>query len=359
MKRRAWFTKRLIWILIANPDILHLLNFSDTHFPEWNRRRWLTLSLLVALTPLVSGFDWFRKKEAPEPAEDDVPVITQVQIFLDQSHFGPGKIDGALGQFTRQAVDHYNLTQGREEGNWYWVLREAQKQVGEPFREYEIQAQDFKYVGPLPEEPAEQEKLDYMPYRSVAEFVAERFHTDRRFLGKLNQSRNLDLLKTGDVVTVPNVSPFRIESVARYHKFEEAAGLSQRVVVVDTENKCARIYEGQELVASFPITPGQEQFIPYGEWKLVNMVTTPEFRWDKKMLDEGERGEEFFQLPPGPNSPVGILWAGLSKSGIGLHGTHSPETIGRSRSAGCIRLANWDAVRLSDLVRPGAAVTVK
>ncbi|MEM1296556.1 MAG: L,D-transpeptidase, partial [Verrucomicrobiota bacterium] len=80
---------------------------------------------------------------------------------------------------------------------------------------------------------------------------------------------------------------------------------------------------------------------------------------DKKMLEEGERGEEFYQLPPGPNSPVGVLWAGLSKSGIGLHGTNSPETIGRSQSAGCIRLANWDAIRLSSVVRPGATVIVK
>ena len=64
-------------------------------------------------------------------------------------------------------------------------------------------------------------------------------------------------------------------------------------------------------------------------------------------------------LPPGPNNPVGMLWAGLSKSGIGLHGTASPETIGRSRSAGCVRFANWDIVRLPTLIRPGARVWVK
>ena len=89
------------------------------------------------------------------------------------------------------------------------------------------------------------------------------------------------------------------------------------------------------------------------------MITTPEFRWDKSMLDTGERSDEFFQLPPGPNSPVGIFWAGLSKAGIGMHGTALPHTIGRSRSAGCVRLANWDAVRLAQLVRPGATVEMR
>jgi lipoprotein-anchoring transpeptidase ErfK/SrfK len=89
------------------------------------------------------------------------------------------------------------------------------------------------------------------------------------------------------------------------------------------------------------------------------MMTTPTFRYDKQFLEEGIRGKEAFQLPPGPNSPIGIIWNGISKSGIGLHGTASPKTIGRSQSAGCVRFANWDAIRLPSLVRPGAKVIVR
>ena len=99
----------------------------------------------------------------------------------------------------------------------------------------------------------------------------------------------------------------------------------------------------------------------YSSRKLGNskLITTPTFRWDQSMLDTGKRSNKAFMLPPGPNSPIGIFWAGLSKAGIGLHGTASPHTIGRSRSAGCVRLANWDVVRLSDLVRPGAQVEMR
>ena len=62
---------------------------------------------------------------------------------------------------------------------------------------------------------------------------------------------------------------------------------------------------------------------------------------------------------PAPNSPVGILWCGISKSGIGLHGTAMPRTIGRAQSAGCVRFANWDAIRLPTLIRPGSKVIVR
>jgi lipoprotein-anchoring transpeptidase ErfK/SrfK len=155
------------------------------------------------------------------------------------------------------------------------------------------------------------------------------------------------------------VAPFKIEEIKKHDQYPEQEGLSQRHLLVDTHLRIVSILDNQQVIATFPITPGQERFIPRGNWKIINMVTTPEFRYDKKMLQEGVRSDEFYVIPPGPNNPVGIIWAGLDKSGIGLHGTSSPETIGRSRSAGCIRLANWDAARLPDLVRPGATVTVK
>ena len=77
------------------------------------------------------------------------------------------------------------------------------------------------------------------------------------------------------------------------------------------------------------------------------------------MLELGVRSPTtIVNLPPGPNSPVGVMWMGLNKSGIGLHGTNNPETIGRAASHGCIRLANWDAVKLSQMVTPGVTVHI-
>src|SRR5436305_4797536 len=84
----------------------------------------------------------------------------------------------------------------------------------------------------------------------------------------------------------------------------------------------------------------------------------PTFRWDERMLKRGERSKNFHILPPGPNSPVGVVWIALNKRGIGIHGTDDPDTIGQAVSHGCIRLANWDVVRLAAKVKAGVQVSV-
>lgn len=322
---------------------------------------WVVLCVGLMALPHSGVAGSLFKRFAPEPSEDQSEMITRVQIYLDRKQFGPGKIDGALGEFTRLAVAGYNRRYMKkpEPNNWYQVLRDAQLGIKFCYVEYTIKKEDLAWVGSVPEKPEDQVGVKYMYYRSLAEFVAERYHTDWNFLHKLNPGINLDRLKVGDVLTVPNVVPFKIEGIKKHDQYPEQEGLSQRHLLVDTQSRIVSILDNQQVIATFPITPGQERFIPRGNWKIINMVTTPEFRYDKKMLQEGVRSDEFYVIPPGPNNPVGIIWAGLDKSGIGLHGTSSPETIGRSRSAGCIRLANWDAARLPDLVRPGATVTVK
>lgn len=313
--------------------------------------------LALTATPQAAPFDFLRST-APPPEDRD--TIVQVQAFLDELLFGPGIIDGKLGEFTTIAATNYNVRWRVAEDNWYRLLKEARRHVKEPYTTYTVLETDLRYVGDFPAEPDNQVGLDYLPYRSLAEFVSERFHTSTSFLAEINPNLNVHSLRPGDRVRVPNVSPFQLELIKPHHQYTELEPLSSNMAFVDTKAKIVKIMNPKgETLASFPITPGQEKFIPYGDWKIQIMVTTPTFRWDKKMLEEGERSEEYFMLPPGPNSPVGIFWAGLNKSGIGLHGTSSPETIGRSRSAGCIRLANWDALRLRSLLRPGATVMVR
>ena len=61
-------------------------------------------------------------------------------------------------------------------------------------------------------------------------------------------------------------------------------------------------------------------------------------------------------IPPGPNGPVGSMWIALSKPTYGIHGTPEPAKIGKTESNGCIRLTNWDASELADMVEPGVVV---
>jgi hypothetical protein len=94
------------------------------------------------------------------------------------------------------------------------------------------------------------------------------------------------------------------------------------------------------MIASFPISVGPaENETPPGDHTIKQSVLRPVFRYDKKMLKEGVRGEEAWVLPPGPNNPVGVIWNQTSRDGIGLHGTHDPDLIGRNISSGCVRLS--------------------
>ena len=325
--------------------------------------RFHVLCLLLSLNLLstASGQDTGPAKDDPSVPKDR-DTILRIQIFLDKNLFGPGKLDGALGEFTYKAVVNYNYAHGhRDLYDWTPVQSAAEKEVPVIFAAFNVRADLLKFINKdLPEDPAKQAEFPYMAYRSLSELVAERFHTDETFLAKMNPGKNIDAMKAGDVIVVPNVRSFRVEEVKPMQAFKEDKTLSSHTIVVDTTERMAAVYTSDEMmVAAFPITPGKPQFIPVGTWKVQSMMTTPSFRYDKQFLEEGVRGEEAFQLPPGPNSPIGIIWCGLSKSGIGLHGTALPRTIGRTRSAGCVRLANWDAIRLPSLIRPGTKVIVR
>ncbi|MES2594629.1 MAG: L,D-transpeptidase [Verrucomicrobiota bacterium] len=301
-------------------------------------------------------------KEDAKGVPTDRSVILQLQIFLDKHLFGPGKLDGALGEFTYKAVVNYNYATGhRDIYNWQHALAAAAKEAPVMYASFKIRPDLMQYVNPeLPEKPEEQVKFSAMAYRSIVELVAERFHTDETYLAKLNPDRKMETLKVGDSVVVPNVRSFRIEEVKPMASYKADPVLSKNTIVIDTTERIAVVYgPGEKFLAAFPITPGKPEFIPVGNWSVKTILNTPTFRYDKQFLEAGVRGEEAYQLPPGPNSPVGIIWCGISKSGIGLHGTASPRTIGRSRSAGCVRFANWDAIRLPTLIRPGSPVIVR
>ena len=306
-----------------------------------------------------NGFSKKKIGHLPEPSKKDTETILRIQIFLDEKMYGPGKIDGRMGQFTRNAVAHYNFGYDLQYDNYYKVINESNAVVDQLFTTYTIKEEDYKFVGEVSFEPSEQAEIDYLYYRSILEFAAERFHSDEKYLTKINPETDWEKVVAGTVIKVPNVTSFKIEDVRKDKSFLRERKLSKRLVIVDTSQKLVTIWDKKKILAAFPITPGQEKFIHRGNWVIQNMITTPTFRWDQSMLDTGKRSNEAHLLPPGPNSPIGIFWAGLNKGGIGLHGTSSPHTIGRSRSAGCVRLANWDVVRLSDLVRPGAKVEMR
>jgi L,D-transpeptidase ErfK/SrfK len=59
-------------------------------------------------------------------------------------------------------------------------------------------------------------------------------------------------------------------------------------------------------------------------------------------------------VPPGPDNPLGEFWIGLSRSGLGIHGTNVPSSIFGAVSHGCVRVHPDDIARLFGRTRVGA-----
>lgn len=286
----------------------------------------------------------------------DEETSTRLQIFLDNNDFGPGKIDGKMGEFFRKALVAYKRANKMPETGAVdaWLL----EQVPVAFTDYIIPPEALNFIGPTASKPSEQSKLKGLKYGTLLELVAERFHSAEDYLRKLNPGQKLDDLKPGDTVKVPNVLPFKIEDLHEGFVPPNPA-FANRTVFIDTKERFLLIYDGRQIVAEFPITPGSTTLpAPLGLWKVLGIATMPVFRHDEGVLQHGVKSDEFFNLPPGPNNPVGVLWMGLNKPHVGVHGTNNPETIGRAASHGCIRTANWDAARVKDLVTVGNPVSI-
>jgi lipoprotein-anchoring transpeptidase ErfK/SrfK len=375
-------------------------------------RLFFLLSVCVALAATGLAASKAKPKGAPsgKPSQQQIEEFTRLQIFLDNANFGPGKIDGHDGTFTRKALALYRKSQGQADAPAAGDAKAPPdtsgldlQSINPVFIEYEITKEDEATVGTLPSGPDAQSKVKSLPYASLAEAIAEKFHCDIDFLKKLNPGK-AEHLKAGDKVLVPNVKPFELSEVKTLKPGSEAAAVAANDIDESAENANApaapapenkkekekektadkekgseesksapqlsvhisvaqsmlEVRDGDKVVAAFPVTVGSsETASPIGQWKVRALAKFPNFRYDKKMLMKGERSSDFKMLPPGPNNPVGIMWIALNKKGIGLHGTNDPDSIGRSASHGCIRLANWDVVKLAALVKPGASVTIE
>lgn len=310
---------------------------------------------LLCCTAAVLGFAGCASVEEGGPRLSALDKNVQLQIFLDSQNFGPGVVDGDLGEFTDKALGFYRQAAGLPTG----AMPDVSGIV--PYTTYTITPEDVAMLGTMATEPADIAKQKKLPYVGLGEVVAERFHTSRNFLAQLNPGKQLDTLPVGSILKVPNVArPFRVEAFPSSYVSGSVTAPSNRRILVDTSYRFLEVRDGDRLIAAFPITPGSaEHPAPAGEWKVAGVAPWPWFRYDEGVLKRGERTQTYFMFPPGPNSPVGILWAGLNRPGTGIHGTAVPETIGRSGSHGCIRLSNWDAANFYTLVKKGQPVTIR
>ncbi len=295
------------------------------------------------------------------------PKVLTAQVLLDRLGFGPGVIDGHAGTSFAKALKGFQESRGLDvTGLLDGPTIEALKAHSETPATIDVTLTQADlagpFVGPIPPDPKDQAKLPAMGYSDPMEELTERFHTTKATLIALNSPTTP--LRAGVVIKVPNVRPaatnfpaaLKPEWRAMLVQLSVASDQPQAAkIVVDKSDGVLRVYDDQEkLVAQFPATMGSEHDpLPIGEWKIQGTAYLPPFHYNPDLFWDAKATDTKETLQPGPNGPVGVVWMDLDKEHYGIHGTPTPETIGRTASHGCIRLTNWDAARLSLMVKAG------
>ena len=342
---------------------------------------------------------------------DPVPrPIMQAQVVLDRQGFGPGVIDGKMGISTKNALEGFQEAHGltvsgalddpTKQALAQWSNIPATRVVRIP--------QDWAQADyePIPDKPELQAQMQRLGYESLDERLAERFHTTVAVLKQLNpggkpagvdaaalsgggeataqgnaeaaESAKATASPTptpspsssgeanstfaaGQLVRVPNVGADRIDPDKVQDKTWQSTLASLGVgtdqphvtkVVVDKSAGSLKSYDGTgKLVAEFTVTTGsQHDPLPIGNWGITGIDHNPSFNYNPDLFWDADATDTKERLPPGPNGPVGVVWIDLTKPHYGIHGTAEPESIGRTQSHGCVRLTNWDAARLAQMV---------
>jgi lipoprotein-anchoring transpeptidase ErfK/SrfK len=300
-----------------------------------------------------------RQAHATPPPADTARWVA-AQVALDRAGFSPGEIDGRPGANTSRAIEGFQQAHALDSTG---QLDEATiSALGEwfvtPTTTYVVSDADAAgpFVPALPDDMMKLATLDALGYTSTLELLAERFHVRPLLLQQINQGTPL---APGQSITVPNVEPFHppAERKAPKPQLEGAAGL----VTVSEMNKTVRVETGDgKIVFQAPVSIGSIQDpLPKGEWTITGTAVLPVFQYNPSLFWDADPGHAKAKIAPGPNNPVGVIWIDLSREHLGFHGTPEPSRIGKTQSHGCLRLTNWDAMRLAELVGRGARVVLQ
>jgi lipoprotein-anchoring transpeptidase ErfK/SrfK len=307
-------------------------------------------------------------KQLPPP-----PATMALEVLLDRLGFSSGVIDGKATRFDKLALRGFQSANGLPEtGELDEPTRAALARSGDVPATRLVQIPEAFAKGPfvpdLPRATSKQVGYDELGYRDLMEALAERFHTTPETIVALNDPAIK--LGAGAVIRVPNVADVDSATLRKDERGWNRTLVSLAVsptqleaakVVVDKSDGAVRAYDASgKLLAQFPATMGsQHDPLPIGEWKIQGVSRNPDYHYNPDLFWDAKGSDKGGLIKPGPNSPVGVVWLDLSKEHYGIHGTGEPASIGVSESHGCVRLTNWDAARLAQMVKPDTSAILQ
>jgi hypothetical protein len=150
-------------------------------------------------------------------------------------------------------------------------------------------------------------------------------------------------------------------SLVRFSVHPVAAKINTRTmgptIVVHVDTNRLDLYEGFRVTHSWDVATAKPGYVtPVGEWTLYQKRRNP--TWYNPALDSWGAGLPAV-VPGGPGNPMGTRALYITAPGlIRIHGTTSPDSIGRYASHGCIRMHNEQVEELYDLVPVGTKVII-
>ena len=115
--------------------------------------------------------------------------------------------------------------------------------------------------------------------------------------------------------------------------------------------------EDKRILASYPATIGSENTpSPEGEHKVTRIAREPDL--SLRSREELPAGQEHRAADAAARAQQsgGHGLDRISKPTYGIHGTPEPSKVSKTSSHGCVRLTNWDAEELADMIKPGVVV---
>ncbi len=165
---------------------------------------------------------------------------------------------------------------------------------------------------------------------------------------QINLDRSVKLVAAGLVTRTRSTFPLPTKRV------KPTVTVVPTAILIDRSAFTLTLYRNR-TTRTFGVAVGQSAYpTPSGLFSIVSQQRNPTWTPPNSAWAAG-----LGPVAPGAGNPLGTRWMGLSASGIGIHGTPSPESIGSRASHGCIRMRIPDAETLFDLVSVGTPVYIR
>jgi len=291
----------------------------------------------------------------PASEADDGPPALQFTSLSDVLAATPvllaeGKADEAAGNLRRAMQRSHSPREVARAGLFLAPLSsdlaERRQLLGAALRQDVVSGEEYGDVGRMLRE------INHSPLNSLHPLVDLTRYTvvsgdnlwtlcNKRFpalfevspevgLVKLVNALSSDTLRVGQQLLVPT-SALSIEVRTRQH------GLA--------------VWLGDTALATYRVGLGKEGRTPRTNFTVKVKQEQPPWFSNGRMIPFGD-----------PENVLGTRWMGFEDqpgaSGFGIHGTAEPDSIGKDRSMGCIRLRNQEVEELFEYVARGTTVAI-